>query len=166
MADFVVERRESAKNGKTYVTVTGEGVDNAMFDLLDAAYAAAGGKGERPDGFGVVWSGIKGMSVTFEAAQFDKHNKPTVKVSAPAVPDDEDVALAKAWAEAIAAGRGKLDDLADWPHIQKMTMTLLRRHKAPPTPPTAPPAPPAPAGKIGAEHGVTVTRRGKRVAAA
>lgn len=81
---------------------------------------------------------------------------------------DEDVALAKAWAEAIAAGRGSLDDIKAWPDLHKRVATMLTRKAAPPAPPAAkaPPAPPAPAGKIGAEHGVTVTRRGKRAAAA
>ena len=71
--------------------------------------------------------------------------------------ENEDVALAKAWAEAIMGGRNKLDELAQWPGLQKMVATMLR--PAAPAPAPKPAMPPAPSPRIDASHGVTVVRK-------
>jgi len=176
MTGFEIERRASEKNGKVYVTLAGDAVKDAIETLLDMAWEAAGGRGERPAGRGVLWSNHRGASISFEARDVDQvGNVPEA--------DDADAKLARAWAEAIAEGRGALADLADWPGLQKMVATMLRPVKAAPAP-KAPPAPPAPAPKakapapkaapapapfsvaarLGAAHGVTITRKGKRAA--
>ena len=164
MSGFEIERRASEKNGKVYVTVAGAPIADVIAKLLDAAWKEAGGRGERPTGRGVLWSNHRGASISFEAKEVDQvGNVPEA--------DDGDVTIAKAWAAAIAEGRGKLADLAAWPHIQKMVATMLKPAKpsAPPMPaaPPAPPAPPAPvakAGRLGAAHGVTITRKGRAAA--
>lgn len=126
--------------------------------VVERAFKAAGGRGELPKATSMR-NVLKG-EVSVDAAAFQIGN----------VKDDADVALAKAWAEAIADGRGHLPDIAAWPMLHKMVSTLLIQSaapapKAPPAPP-APKAPPAPlpAAKVGAAHGVTITRKGKRAA--
>jgi hypothetical protein len=129
--------------------------------IIEKAFKAAGGRGELPKALSVR-NVLKG-SVSCDARAFKAGN----------VEDDGDVALAKAWAEAIAEGRGALEDLADWPGLQKMVATMLRPVKAAPAP-KAPPAPPAPkakapapapkAGRLSAAHGVEVIRKGRRAA--
>ena len=164
MSGFEIERRVSDKNHKLYVSLTGGAIKSAIETLLDQAWEAAGGRGERPTGRGVLFSNHRGASISFEAREVDQvGNVPEA--------DDADAKLARAWAVAIAEGRGKLADLAAWPHIQKMVATMLKPAKpsAPPMPaaPPAPPAPPAPvakAGRLGAAHGVTITRKGRAAA--
>jgi hypothetical protein len=140
--------------------------------IIERAFKAAGGRGELPKALSVR-NVLKG-SVSCDARAFEAGN----------VDDgDADVANAKAWAEAIAEGRGALEDLADWPGLQKMVATMLRPVKAAPAP-KAPPAPPAPkakaapvapkaktapgaysvAARLSAAHGVEVIRKGKRAA--
>ena len=129
--------------------------------IIEKAFKAAGGRGELPKALSVR-NVLKG-SVSCDARAFEAGN----------VEDDGDVALAKAWAEAIAEGRGALADLAEWPALQKMVATMLRPVKAAPAP-KAPPAPPAPkakapapapkAGRLSAAHGVEVIRKGRRAA--
>jgi len=122
----------------------------AIKAIVERVFKAAGGKGELPKATSMR-NALKGV-ISFDESAFKAGN---------VVADDEDATLAKQWAEAIAAGRGSLDDLADWPMLHKMTKALLQR-KAP-APPTAkaPPAPPAKAGKLGAEHGVTAVRKAR-----
>ena len=148
----------------------------AIRAIIERAFKAAGGRGELPKALSVR-NVLKG-SVSCDARAFEAGN---------VADDDADVANAKAWAEAIAEGRGALADLAEWPGLQKMVATMLRPVKAAPAP-KAPPAPPAPkakappapapvapkaktapgpysvAARIGAEHGTTIIRKGKRAA--
>jgi hypothetical protein len=131
------------------VTMT-EADHAAIKAIVERVFKAAGGKGELPKATSMR-NALKGV-ISFDESAFKAGN---------VVADDADATLAKQWAEAIAAGRGSLDDLADWPMLHKMAKALLAR-KAPPAPPVAK-APPAPPAKLGAEHGVTVTRR-KRAA--
>ena len=140
--------------------------------IIEKAFKAAGGRGELPKALSVR-NVLKG-SVSCDARAFEAGN---------VADDDADVANAKAWAEAIAEGRGALDDLAEWPGLHKMVATMLRPVKAAPAP-KAPPAPPAPkvkaapvapkaktapgaysvAARLGAAHGVEVIRKGRRAA--
>lgn len=135
--------------------------------IIEKAFKAAGGRGELPKALSVR-NVLKG-SVSCDARAFKAGN----------AEDDGDVALAKAWAEAIAEGRGALADLAEWPGLQKMVATMLRPVKAAPRAPAAPPAPPAPKAKaapapapvaapkarrLGAEHGVGFIQRKPRAA--
>jgi hypothetical protein len=117
---------------------------------IQAAFKRAGGRGEMPKAVSLR-NAMKGK-VSCDAAAFQAGNA--------AGPDaSEDVALAKAWAEAIADGRNKLDELAQWPGLQKMVATMLK--PVAPLPAPAPKPMPAPSPRIDASHGVTVVRRRK-----
>ncbi len=112
---------------------------------IQAAFKRAGGRGEMPKAVSLR-NALKGK-VSCDAEAFQAQN-----VAADA---GEEVALAKAWAEAIAEGRNKLDELAAWPGLQKMVATMLK-----PTAPAPAPKPmPAPTPRIDASHGVTVVRK-------
>lgn len=125
----------------------------AIRAVIEGAFKRAGGRGALPKATSLR-NALKGR-VAFDEGAFKAGN---------AAPEGsaEDVALAKAWAEAIADGRGALADLADWPGLQKMVATLLQRPAKAPAP--RPAMPPAPAAKVGAAHGVTVLRKARRVA--
>jgi hypothetical protein len=73
---------------------------------------------------------------------------------AKALPNDDNVMLAKKWAESIAKGQGSLEDLKDHKAFQKMVATLLKRSSAPPPPPAAIPPAPIPAPKMKGSHSV------------
>ncbi len=131
----------------------------AVRAIIEGAFKAAGGRGETgPVSTGKILKGELG----FDAARFTAGN----------VEDDSEVANAEAWALAILSGAGTLDELADWPGLQKMVARMIAASKAAPAP-KAPPAPPAPkakappapvAGRLGAAHGVEVIRKGRRAA--
>lgn len=125
----------------------------AIRAVIEGAFKRAGGRGQLPKATSLR-NALKGR-VAFDEGAFKAGN---------AAPEGsaEDVALAKAWAEAIADGRGALADLAQWPALQKMVATMLQRPSKAPAP--RPAMPPAPAGKVGAAHGVTVLRKARRVA--
>jgi len=150
----------------------------AVRAIIEGAFKAAGGRGDMgPISTGKILKGELG----FDAARFAAGN----------VEDDSEVANAEAWALAILSGAGTLDELAAWPGMQKMVARMIAASKAAPAP-KAPPAPPAPkakappapvvkaapvapkakaapgpysvAARLGASHGVTITRKGKRAA--
>lgn len=127
----------------------------AIRAVIEGAFKRAGGRGQLPKATSLR-NALKGR-VAFDEGAFKAGN---------AAPEGsaEDVALAKAWAEAIAEGRGHMTDIAAWPMLHKMVSAMLVR-SAPVAAPAAPPAPPkAPASKVGAAHGVTVLRKARRVA--
>lgn len=121
---------------------------DAIRATVQGAFKRAGGKGEMPKAVSLR-NALKGK-VSCDAAAFQAGNA--------AGPDaSEDVALAKAWAGAIADGRHKIDELAAWPGLQKMVATMLR-----PVAPAPAPAPmPMPSPRLDASHGVTVVRKRK-----
>lgn len=120
---------------------------DAIRATIQGAFKRAGGRGEMPKAVSLR-NALKGK-VSCDAAAFQAQN-----VAADA---GEDVALAKAWAEAIMGGRNKLDELAQWPGLQKMVAAMLR--PTAPAPAPKPAMPPAPSPRIDASHGVTVVRK-------
>lgn len=158
-------------------TISAEGVATIRAVVVEA-FKAAGGRGDLPKALNV--RGIMRGMLSCDAAAFEAGN----------VEDDSEVANAEAWAMAILRGAGTLDELADWPGLQKMVARMIAASKAAPKAPKAPPAPPAPkappapvvkaapvapkvkvapgpysvAARLGAAHGVTITRKGKRAA--
>lgn len=120
--------------------------------LVERRFREAGGRGELPKATSMR-NVLKG-EVSTDAAAFRAGNV--------AAPDDEAAKVAKAWAEAIAAGHAKLADLDAWPLVQKMAAAMLK--PALPALPSLPALPALPAAKVGAAHGVTITRKGRRAA--
>lgn len=121
---------------------------DAIRATVQGAFKRAGGKGEMPKAVSLR-NALKGK-VSCDAAAFQAGNA--------AGPDaSEDVALAKSWAQAIADGRHKIDELVAWPALQKMVATMLR----PVAPAPMPVAPPMPSARIDASHGVMVVRKRK-----
>lgn len=118
---------------------------------IQSAFRRAGGRGEMPKAVSLR-NALKGK-VSCDAASFQAGNATGPDAS-------EDVALAKAWASAIADGRHQIGELEAWPALQKMVATMLR--PAAPAPAPKPTAPPMPAPKIGASHGVTIVRKATR----
>ena len=115
---------------------------------IQVAFKRAGGRGEMPKAVSLR-NALKGK-VSCDAAAFQAGNA--------AGPDaSEDVALANVWAQAIADGRHKIDELAAWPALQKMVATMLRSAAPAPAPAPAP----MPSPRLDASHGVTVVRRRK-----
>jgi len=100
MTGFEIERRVSDKNNKLYVSLTGGAITDAIETLLDMAWEAAGGRGERPAGRGVLFSNHRGASVSFEAADVDQRGNVPVNLS------EQNSAVARAWAAKIAAAKG------------------------------------------------------------
>jgi hypothetical protein len=119
--------------------------------VVERAFKAAGGRGELPKATSMR-NVLKG-EVSIDAAAFRAGNA--------AAPDDEAAKVAKAWAEAIAAGHAKLADLDAWPMVQKMAAAMLKPSL--PAMPSLPSLPALPTAKVGAAHGVTITRK-KRAA--
>jgi hypothetical protein len=120
--------------------------------VVERAFKAAGGRGELPKATSMR-NVLKG-EVSTDAAAFRAGNE--------AAPDDEAAKVAKAWAEAIAAGHAALSDLDAWPMVQKMAAAMLKPAlPALPKLPSLPALPKAPAAKVGAAHGVVITRKGR-----
>jgi hypothetical protein len=120
--------------------------------VVERAFKAAGGRGELPKATSMrnVLKGEVSVDATaFRAGNFE-------------APNDEAATVAKAWAEAIAAGHAKLADLDAWPQVQKMAAAMLKPTL--PAMPSLPALPAMPAAKVGAAHGVTIVRKGKRAA--
>lgn len=116
---------------------------------IQSAFGRAGGRGEMPRAVSLR-NALKGK-VSCDAAAFQAGNA--------AGPDaSEDVALAKAWAAAIAEGRHKIDELSAWPALQKMVATMLR----PAAPMPATPPMPMPSARLDGSHGVTIMRKATR----
>lgn len=114
------------------VALTAEEV-KAIRAVITAAFKRAGGRGELPTAT-TLKEALKGR-VKFGESAFQAGN---------VTPDDETAQLAKAWAEAIADGRGSLDDIAAWPSLHKMAAAMLRKAAPAPAPKAAPmPAPKA-----------------------
>lgn len=103
--------------------------------VVERAFKAAGGRGELPKATSMR-NVLKG-EVSIDAAAFRAGN---------AAPDDEATKVAKAWAEAIAAGHAALTDLDAWPMVQKMAAAMLKPAlPALPSKPALPALPKAPA---------------------
>jgi len=121
---------------------------SAVRAIIEGAFKRAGGRGETGP---VATKNILKGELGFDAARFTAGN-----VAA----DDETAKVAKAWAEAIAAGHAKLADLDAWPQVQKMAATMLKPAlPALPSLPALPALPAMPAAKVGAAHGVTIVRK-------
>jgi hypothetical protein len=116
---------------------------------IQAAFRRAGGRGEIPKAVSMR-NAMKGK-ISCDAAAFQAGNAVGPDAS-------EDVALAKAWAQAIADGRHKIDELAAWPALQKMVATMLR----PAAPMPAAPPMPMPSARLDGSHGVTIARKATR----
>ena len=113
--------------------------------VIQAEFKAAGGRGELPKATSMR-NALKG-EVSFDARSFEAGN--TVHM------DDETVKVAKAWAEAIAAGHASLAGLDEWPAVQKMVATMLK-----PALPALPKVPALPAlPKAPAAHSVKPVKR-------
>ena len=109
----------------------------AIRAIMESEFKAAGGRGELPRI--VATKNILKGTFAVDARCFEAGNE--------AAPNDEMVTLAKAWAEAIAAGHNALADLAAWPDVQKMVATMLKPAlPAMPAKPALPAMPKAPAG--------------------
>ena len=107
----------------------------AIRSIVERAFKEAGGRGELPKAVSMR-SVLKG-EVSIDAAAFRAGN---------AAQDDEAAKVAKAWAEAIAAGHAALADLDAWPMVQKMAAAMLKPAlPALPSKPALPALPKAPA---------------------
>ena len=102
----------------------------AIRTIVQSAFKTAGGRGEMPKA--VSMRNVLKGEVSIDAAAFRAGNE--------AAPDDEAARVAKAWAEAIAAGHASLADLDAWPMVQKMAAAMLK-----PALPALPALPKAPA---------------------
>jgi hypothetical protein len=121
----------------------------AIRAMLEADFKAAGGRGTLPNV--ISTRNILKGEVSVDAEAFRAGNE--------AAPDDEAAKVAKAWAEAIAAGHAALSDLDAWPMVQKMAAAMLKPAlPALPKLPSLPTLPRAPAA-----HSVKAVK-GKRAA--
>ena len=105
-------------------TISAEGVATIRAVVVEA-FKAAGGRGDLPKALNV--RGIMRGMLSCDAAAFEAGN----------VEDDSEVANAEAWAMAILRGAGTLDELADWPGLQKMVARMIAASKAAPKAPKA-----------------------------
>ena len=117
----------------------------AIRAIVQSAFKAAGGRGELPKA--VSMRNVLKGEVSIDAAAFRAGNE--------AAPDDEAAKVAKAWADAIAAGHAALSDLDAWPMVQKMAAAMLK--PALPALPKVPALPTLP--KAPAAHSVKPVRQ-------